>query len=129
MFSLGKTELWTHWEFCAYHRILGIRLWIFISTIWCFTQADNMWNESTSSIQVYIQQWFLLSCWRFLLCQLSHRYVMRMYCPSITILGYTSQRRNFEKFINIHLNKKTLRRSSITHFQKQPPEVFYKSCS
>ena len=32
--------------------------WIFISTIWCFTHADNTWSESTSSMQVYIQQWF-----------------------------------------------------------------------
>ena len=29
-----------------------------LSSIWCFTQEDNMWNESSSSIQVYIQQWF-----------------------------------------------------------------------
>ena len=53
-------------------------------------------------------------------------YVMRMYCPCIAILGYTSQSRKFEKFINIHLNRKTLRRSSGTHFNMQPPEVFYK---
>ena len=58
-------------------------------------------------------------------------YVMKMHCPCMTILGYTSQSRKFEKLINIHLNKETLRRSSATHFQKQPPaEVFYKkSCS
>ena len=53
-------------------------------------------------------------------------YVMKMYCPCISILGYTSQSRKSEKFINIHLNKKTLRRSSVTHFKKQPPDVFYK---
>ena len=53
-------------------------------------------------------------------------YEMNMYCPCITILGYTSQSSKFEKFINIHLTKKTLRRSSVTHFKKQPPEVFYK---
>ena len=47
--------------------------------------------------------------------------VMKIHCPCITILGYTSQSRKFEKLINIHLNKKTLRRSSATHFQKQPP--------
>ena len=46
------------------------------------------------------------SCWRFFNCELSHRYVMKMYCPSITILGYTSQSRKFEKLISIHLNKK-----------------------
>ena len=46
-----------------------------------------------------------LSCLRFFHCQLSDRYVdMKMYCPSITILGYTSQRRKLEKFIKIHLS-------------------------
>ena len=50
----------------------------------------------------------------------------KIYCPCITILEYTSQSRKFGKFINIRLNKKTLRRSSITYFKKQPPEVFYK---
>ena len=34
------------------------RPWIFISTNQYFTQTDNIWNESTSDIQVYIQQWF-----------------------------------------------------------------------
>ena len=60
-FSVGKIEFWTHWELCAYHKIFCIRqerLWIFISTIWSFTRVDNMWNQSTLSIQVYIQQWF-----------------------------------------------------------------------
>ena len=50
----------------------------------------------------------VLSCWRFFPCHLSHRYVMKMYCPPVTILGYTSQNRQFEKFINIHSNKKKL---------------------
>ena len=63
---------------------------------------------------------------RHLLPLRAESYVMKMYCPCISILGYTSPRRKSEKFINIHLNKKTLRRSSVTHFKKQPPEVFYK---
>ena len=63
---------------------------------------------------------------RHLLPLRAESYVMKMYCPCISILGYTSPRRKSEKFINIHLNKKTLRRSSVTHFKKQPSEVFYK---
>ena len=53
-------------------------------------------------------------------------YVMKMYSPCITILEYTSQNKNFENSLNIHFNKKILRRSWITHFKKQPQEVFYK---
>ena len=52
-------------------------------------------------------------------------YVMKMYCQCIITLGYTFQSQKFEKFTKIHLNKKTLR-SSVTHFKKQPLEVFYK---
>ena len=50
-----------------------------------------------------------------------------MYCLCITILGYTSHRRKFEKLINIYLNKKLWEEvQSITDFKKQPLEVFYK---
>ena len=35
-----------------------VRFLIFISIIRCFTQADHVWNESTSSTQVLIQEWF-----------------------------------------------------------------------
>ena len=41
---------------------------------------------------------------------------------------YFSQQKIWEVH-NIHLNKKTLTRSSITHIQKHPPELFYKSRS
>ena len=40
-------------EFLTLEKTLNI-LW----TIRWFTQAENIWNESTSSIQAYIQQWF-----------------------------------------------------------------------
>ena len=50
-----------------------------------------------------------------------------MYCLCITILGYTSHSRKFEKLINICLNKKLWEEvQSITDFKKQPLEVFYK---
>ena len=49
------------------------------------------------------------SCWRFFNCELSHRYVIKMYCPSFTMLGYTShQSRKFEKLISTHLNNPLL---------------------
>ena len=70
-----------------------------------------------STMISWCRRFQVLSCWRFFPCQWSYRYMMKMYCRSITILRYTSQSRKFEKFINIHLNKKTLRRSSITHFK------------
>ena len=63
---------------------------------------------------------------RHLLPLPAESYVMKMYCPCINILGYTSHSRKSEKFINIHLNKKALRRSSVSPFKKQPPDVLYK---
>ena len=137
-FPLGKIELWTHSKFCPYDRIFGIRK----GREYLYQLFDVLPKQTTcevKAIQVYMFTFssdfmmFKISClsfrWRFFPYQLSHRYVMKMCCQPITILGYTSQSRKFEKFINIHLNKKNLRRSSITHFQKQPPEVFCKSCS
>ena len=64
----------------------------------------------------------VLSCWRFFPCHLSHRYVMKMYC-SPTILGYTSQRSKFEKFINIHLNKKNLEKQFNNSFSEGATRV------
>ena len=61
MFSIGKNwNLNTLGILCILQNFWHQeRPWIFISTIWCFTQADNMWNESTSSsIKVYIKKWF-----------------------------------------------------------------------
>ena len=110
---LGKIEFWTHWEFCAYHRIFGIRK----GHEYYYQLFDVLPKQATcemKALQLYkfttmiswCWRFHVLSCWRFFPCQLSHRYVMKMYCPSITILGYTSQSRKFEKFISIHLNKK-----------------------
>ena len=87
-----------------------------LSTIWCFTQAGNMCMKALQVYKFTFNNDFMfkiscfnLSCWRLFPCHLSDRYVdMKMYCPSVTILGYTSQSRKFEKFINIHLNKKNL---------------------
>ena len=67
----------------------------------------NEWDTPhTSNLKIYFMMLKIscFSCWRFFNCELSHRYVMKMYCPSITILGYTSQSRKFEKLISIHLN-------------------------
>ena len=75
---------------------------------------------------IFVKLVILISCWRFFLSLPAESYVMNMYSPCITILEYTSQNKKFENFINIHFNKKTLRRSWITHFKKQPQEVFYK---
>ena len=75
---------------------------------------------------IFVKLVILISCWRFFLSLPAESYVMKMYCPCITILEYTSQNKKFENFINIHFTKKSLRRSWITHFKKQPQEVFYK---
>ena len=114
-FPLGKIEFWTHWEFCAYHRIFEIRK----GREYLYQLFDVLPKQTTcevKAIQVYMFTFssdfmmFKISClsfrWRFFPYQLSHRYVMKMCCQPITILGYTSQSRKFEKFINIHLNKK-----------------------
>ena len=45
-FPPGRKKFLAHWEFCAYPRICElIYIIIFILTVWCFTQAGNMWNE------------------------------------------------------------------------------------
>ena len=75
---------------------------------------------------IFVKLVILISCWRFFLSLPAESYVMNMYSPCITILEYTSQNKKFENFINIHFTKKSLRRSWITHFKKQPQEVFYK---
>ena len=68
---------------------------------------------------IFVKLVILISCWRFFLSLPAESYVMNMYSPCITILEYTSQNKKFENFININFNKKTLRRSWITHFKKQ----------
>ena len=57
MFSDGKNLILnTLGILCIPHNFWHYeRLWIFISTTWCFTQVDIMRNESTSRIQVYIE--------------------------------------------------------------------------
>ena len=75
---------------------------------------------------IFVKLVILISCWRFFLSLPAESYVMNMYSPCITILEYTSQNKKFENFINIRFTKKSLRRSWITHFKKQPQEVFYK---
>ena len=73
---------------------------------------------------IFVKLVILISCWRFFLSLPAESYVMKMYCPCITILEYTSQNKKFENFINIHFNKKTLRRSWITRFKKRPQEKY-----
>ena len=49
-------------------------------------------------------------------------YIMKVHCSwCITTLGFTAQSRKFDKFINIHWNTKSLRRSFVT-----PLELFYR---
>ena len=59
MFSAGKKLILnTLGILCIPHNFWHYeRLWIFISTTWCFTQVDIMRNESTSRIQVYIEHY------------------------------------------------------------------------
>ena len=82
----------------------GIGLFTFISNLTC-----NEWDTPyTSNLKIYFM---MLKISYLLLKILSlraeyNRYVMKMYYPSITMLGYTSQSRKFEKLISIHLNKK-----------------------
>ena len=74
----------------------------------------NEWDTPhTSNLKIYFMMLKIscFSCWRFFNCELSHRYVMKMYCPSITILGYTSQSRKFENLISIHFKKNIFRSS------------------
>ena len=78
---------------------------------------------------IFVKLVILISCWRFFLSLPTESYVMKMYCPCITILEYTSENNKFENFINIYFNKKTLRRSWINQFKKQPQEVFYKKAA
>ena len=78
---------------------------------------------------IFVKLVILISCWRFFLSLPAESYVMKMYCPCITILEYTSENNKFENFINIYFNKKTLRRSWINQFKKQPQEVFYKKAA
>ena len=76
---------------------------------------------------IFVKLVILINCWRFFHSLPAESYVMKMYCPCITMLGYTSQSRKFEKFINIQSNKKKKPwRSSITHSKNQPADVFYK---
>ena len=53
----GKTCF--HWEFCTHNYAQNFwpqeRL-----TFWCFTQADNLWNKSTSSAILHIA---MISWW------------------------------------------------------------------
>ena len=112
-FLLGKTEFLTHRLHTTEFLALGKTMTTYINYLMFY--PNNMWNENTSSSYTSLHstriswcwRFHVLSCWRFFPCQLSHRYVMKMYCPSITILGYTSQSRKFEKLISIHLNKKS----------------------
>ena len=114
---------------------LGKAMNIYINCLMFYSSRQHVkWNHFkytglNSTMISWCWRFHVLSCWRFFPCHLSHRYVMKMYCPPVTILGYTSQNRHFEKFINIHSNKKNLKRSSITHFLKESQEVFYISCS
>ena len=85
-----------------------------------------MRSSCRNEFLIFVKLLTLISCWRFFLSLPAESYKMKMYCPCITILEYTSQNKKFENFINIHLFKKSLRRSWITHFKKQPQEVFYK---
>ena len=60
-FSLGKIEFWTHWEFCAYHRIFGIRkghdyLYQLFNVL--PKQTTFEMKARQVAIQVYIQQGF-----------------------------------------------------------------------
>ena len=86
------------------------RLSTFISNL-RYNECDTPY---TSNLKIYIMMLKIscFSCWRFFNCKLSHRYVMKMYCPSITMLGYTSHSRKFQKLISINLNKKPIFRSS-----------------
>ena len=116
-FPLRKTEFWTHWEFCAYRIIFALEkaMNIYINYLMFYPSRQHVkWKHffKYTNLNWTMISWcwkfHVLSCWRFFPCHLSHRYVMKMYCSPTTILGYTSQRRKFEKFINIHLNKKNL---------------------
>ena len=71
----------------------------------------NYWGQvvEMNFCLIFVKLVILISCWRFFLSLPAESYVIKMYCPCITILGYTSQSQNFENFINIHLNKKKLR--------------------
>ena len=105
VFHKEKTEFRTHWEFCAKSNLLNL----------------SCWNEFWFS-----QFWWVVE---ISLSMPTGSFIMKMHCPCINILGYISQRRKLEEFININYNTKSLWRSSITPLQKQPPEVFYKKAA
>ena len=45
---------------------------------------------------IFVKLVILISCWRFFLSLPAESYVMKMYRPCITILGYTSQGKNLK---------------------------------
>ena len=60
MFSIGKTGILKPLEILRLPKNFWPleRPWIFIWTIWCFTQADMTFEVIAVQVQVYIQQWF-----------------------------------------------------------------------
>ena len=58
-FVLGRMEIWTHCDFCIYHRIFGLKkepeyfCWLFD-----VLPKQKIYQMKTLQVQLYIQQWF-----------------------------------------------------------------------
>ena len=108
--------------------IRNMTLGMYLSVWWVtLFLRIRYWGQvvEASFCLIFVKLLILISCWRFFLSLPAESYIMKMCCPCITILEYTSQNKKFENFINIRFNKKkTLRRSWITHFKKRPQEKY-----
>ena len=98
---LGKT--WKY-NLRATQKIPNLNLWIYdlsfnvenkigtLHGIGLFTFISNLTNNEWDTLPLIWKfiSWcwrFHVCCWRFFPCKLSHRYVMKMYCPSLCNFG------------------------------------------
>ena len=116
-------NFWTHWEFCAHHRIFGFKKdpeylsWLMI-LIWWFmiyiaiSSPRTSFSPSSYSEKMDWEQGWNFSAtnfdsWTNLFGSFPVSWIIYWRCIACdlleyNILGYTFQSRKFEKFINVH---------------------------